>query len=74
MHNALISVPIALTSCGMVYIHETDYRILVGPISSIPPTPKQCPDILSPNDQPQKFFKAKKKNGAKKFSGIISFF
>lgn len=38
--------------CGMVYIHETNYRILVGPVSSIPPTPKQCSDILSDIDLP----------------------
>ena len=71
MHNALISVPIALTSCGMVYIHETDYRILVGPISSIPPTPKQCPVILSDNDQPENFCNAIKKIAPKKMTGIL---
>lgn len=38
--------------CGMVSIHETNYRILVGPVSSIPPTPKQCSDILSDIDLP----------------------
>ena len=56
MHNALISVPIVLTSCGMVYIHETDYRILVGPISSIPPPPKKMPEKHYQKEQPQKFF------------------
>ena len=56
MHNALISVPIVLTSCGMVYIHETDYRILVGPISSIPPNPKQIPAKHSHKDPPEKYF------------------
>ena len=71
MHNALISVPIALTSCGMVYIHETDYRILVGPISSIPPTPKQCPDILSDIDQPENDCNAIKNIAAKKMTGNL---
>ncbi len=71
MHNALISVPIALTSCGMVYIHETDYRILVGPISSIPPPPKQCPDILSDIDQPENDCNAIKNIAAKKMTGIF---
>lgn len=33
--------------CGLVALGETDKRILIGPISSIPPTPEQCADILS---------------------------
>lgn len=33
--------------CGMVDIRQTRHRILIGPVSSIPPTPAQCADILS---------------------------
>lgn len=33
--------------CGLVEIPETGSRILIGPVSSIPPTPAQCEDILS---------------------------
>lgn len=45
-------------NCGMVAIHETDFRIAVGPVSSIPPTPQQCSDILAGAGLP---FSCKKK-------------
>lgn len=33
--------------CGLIEIGRTSHRILIGPVSSIPPTPAQCGDILS---------------------------
>lgn len=39
-------------SCGMLHISESDYRILVGPVSSVPPTPRQCSDILADTGLP----------------------
>ncbi len=33
--------------CGIVYIHQTKNCVIIGPVSSIPPTPAQCTDILS---------------------------
>lgn len=45
-------------NCGMISIHETDLCIAVGPVSSIPPTSRQCSDILSDAGIP---FSCKKK-------------
>lgn len=33
--------------CGIVYIPKTTHYIVIGPVSSIPPTPEQCTLILS---------------------------
>lgn len=38
--------------CGMVRIHGMPQYILVGPVSSIPPTPLQCSDLLAALDLP----------------------
>lgn len=38
--------------CGMVYMEQTQHRIIIGPVSAIPPTPAQCKDILADLDLP----------------------